>query len=185
MNITQDGFMSGPHCELDWHFKYWTTEMAETLCDELRHADTIILGRITYMAMAAHWSYRAQDLSRPVEDRAFAEMMNRYKKIVFSKSPALPYWQNALQVKEPPAVFIDKLKQQEGGALILYGSGQLVKELIDGNLVDEYQLWVHPEAIGQGKPLFRNPDAQNLELVKSHRFRSGVVLFYYKAERKA
>ena len=44
MNMTLDGFMSGPHCELDWHFKYWTTEMAEFMEQQLAFADTILLG---------------------------------------------------------------------------------------------------------------------------------------------
>ena len=55
MNITLDGFMSGPRCELDWHFKYWTAEMAEFMEQQLASADTILLGRLTYEAMANYW----------------------------------------------------------------------------------------------------------------------------------
>lgn len=62
MNVTSDGYLSGPHCELDWHFNTWTTEMAECLADELNKADTILFGRITFNAMSAYWSNKGVDL---------------------------------------------------------------------------------------------------------------------------
>jgi dihydrofolate reductase len=52
MNVTLDGFMSGVNCELDWHFKSWTKEMGDTLCEQLSQSDTILLGRVTYDAMS-------------------------------------------------------------------------------------------------------------------------------------
>ena len=86
MNVTLDGFMSGPNCELDWHFRSWTSEMAESLCAELNEADTILLGRTTYLAMAQYWQSKALDLSFPREDLVFVDMMNSYTKIVISKT---------------------------------------------------------------------------------------------------
>jgi dihydrofolate reductase len=56
--------------------------------------------------------------------------------------------------------------------------------LIDLDLVDEYQLWVHPVILGKGKPLFRQlKDGFALKLLKSKTFKSGVVLLYYSAGR--
>ena len=86
MNVTLDGFMSGLNCELDWHFDKWTTEMAERLGEQLSEADTIVLGRVTFNAMAKYWSFKATDLSLPREDIAFADMMNSYKKLVVSRT---------------------------------------------------------------------------------------------------
>ncbi len=59
MNVTLDGFLLGPNCELDWHFTYWTAEMAEALCEQLLKADTILLCRVTYLAMAKFWPAKA------------------------------------------------------------------------------------------------------------------------------
>ena len=77
MNMTLDGFMSGPDRGLDWHFTSWTEEMAESACEELSRADTILLGRITYDAMASYWPQQAAHALYSREDVAFADMMNR------------------------------------------------------------------------------------------------------------
>jgi len=183
MNVTLDGFMSGPNCELDWHFKSWTAEMAESLGEQLEKADTILLGRVTYLAMAKYWPAKASNLSAAREDLAFIDMMNRYNKVVFSKTLTRTEWNNSTVIKKNLANEISKLKQQSGKNLIIYGSGKLVSALINLGLIDEYQLWVHPIVIGKGKPLFKTlPHRQHLELLKTKTFCSGVVLLFYKAE---
>src|SRR5688572_28210413 len=109
MNVTLDGFISGPHCELDWHFKYWNQEMASHAGQELSKADTILLGRITFKAMSQHWPVISNNFAYPREDIAFADMMNQYKKIVFSTTltdddPAITDWPNATISKKSAAL---------------------------------------------------------------------------------
>ncbi|WP_417356967.1 dihydrofolate reductase family protein [Flavobacterium sp.] len=180
MNVTQDGYLSGPNCELDWHFNAWTTQMAECLADELNKADTILFGRITFNAMSAYWSNKGVDLSSPIEDRAFAKMINSYTKVVFSKTLTHSTWNNSIMINDDPAVYIRKLKEQKGSAIMIYGSAQLVWYLIDNKLIDEFQLWVHPVKLGRGKLLFKSVSPHFLELVNTKEFRNGVVLFYYR-----
>lgn len=179
VNVTLDGFMAGPDGELDWHFQYWTTEMAECLCEELEKADTILMGRITYSAMAGYWPAKAADMLYPVEDRAFATLMNNCTKIVFSRTLNNLSWSNAVVTTGNPTTEVLLLKQQEGKHIMVYGSRTLMLSLIEEGMVDEYHLWVHPVAIGRGKPLFHNA-LQDMELVKAKIFRSGVVLNYYR-----
>lgn len=180
MNITLDGFMAGPNCELDWHFKSWTTEMAESQCEQLSHADTILLGGVTYRAMARYWPTVNTDLSFPRGDIAFADMMNSYNKIVFSKSLNILPWNNTRLIKGSLHREIQELKAQHGKDIIIYGSGKLVSSLIRFGLIDQYVLWMHPVVLGKGKPLFAKlQDTLNLQLVKQHQFRSGVMLLYY------
>ncbi|MVT40718.1 dihydrofolate reductase [Chitinophaga oryziterrae] len=180
MNVTLDGFIAGPNCELDWHFERWGADMAHSLCEQLSRADTIILGRVTYSAMAGYWPNRAADMSFPREDLAFAEMMNRYEKVVFSRSMDTPVWNNSRFVKGNTGKEILQLKQQTGKDIIIYGSGKLVNSLMQLNLIDEYLLWVHPVILGKGKPLFK--DRINMKLMKLKTFDSGVVILYYKAD---
>src|SRR4051812_6568335 len=180
MNITLDGFIAGPNCELDWHFERWGADMALSLCEQLSKADTIILGRVTYNAMAKYWPSRAADMSFPREDLAFAEMMNRYEKVVFSRSMDTPVWNNSRFVKGNTGKEILQLKQQAGKDIIIYGSGKLVSSLMQLNLIDEYLLWVHPVILGKGKPLFK--DKINMKLMNLKTFDSGVVILSYKAE---
>src|SRR5215213_697022 len=130
MNITLDGFMSGPDCELDWHFSAWNNEMAQAAAEQLNRADTIILGRITYRAMARYWPMQAKKMACAREDIAFADMMNTYTKIVFSKTLQQPEWHNTKLVKGSIPKEISSLKQQPGKDMIIYGSGKLVAALM-------------------------------------------------------
>ena len=181
MNVTLDGFLSGPHCELDWHFQSWTSNMAEALTMQLSCADTILLGRATYAAMAEYWPSKALDLSCPREDLAFAEMMNRYIKVVVSKSRIVTGWSNTQVLNGNLEDEIGQLKKMHGRDIIVYGSGRLASALLRLGLVDEYQLWLHPVAIGKGKPLFGSlHPVQQLHLIEVRMFSSGVVLLSYR-----
>lgn len=182
MNVTLDGYMSGPDCELDWHFRSWTDGMAETLCEELSKADTILLGHVTYSAMAKYWASKAIDPSFPREDIAFAEMMNIYTKVVFSKTLTMPEWNNSVVVKGNIPDEVGRLKNQPGKSIMLYGSGKVASALMKSGLVDELHLWVHPVLIGKGKRLFKgqkNIGNLKLNLLKTKTFGSGVIILYY------
>ena len=180
MNVTLDGFMAGPNAELDWHFRSWTEDMNVSICQELAQADTIILGRVTYLAMANYWPSKAGYLSCAREDIAFAEMMNRYKKIVFSKTIRSTTWNNSEIVKGDITGIISTLKNCAGKHMIIYGSGKLVNSLMRANLIDEYVLWVHPVLLGKGKPFFLIVnDELKMELIERKTFTSGVVALRY------
>ena len=144
MNVTLDGFMAGSNWELDWHFKTWTQDMADLLFEQLSEADTILLGRITYNAMASYWPFKMKDLSVPRQDIGFADLMNTHTKLVFSKSNAMSKWNNSKRLKGEPTDEIEKLKQEPGKDIIIYGSGKIVNLLAKSQLIDEYRLWVHP-----------------------------------------
>lgn len=183
MNVTLDGFMSGPDCELDWHFKCWTKEMGEALCRHLASADTILLGRVTYQAMAKYWASKMTDLNLRGEDFAFAEMMNHYAKIVFTNTLSIPEWNNSQLINGNVSDEIKYLKKRPGRNLIVYGSGKLISALVHCDLVDEYQLWVHPVVLGKGKPLFNNPhESLDMKLLESKTFSSGVILLHYQTK---
>ena len=180
MNLTLDGFMAGPDCELDWHFERWTSEMAESLCEELSKADTILLGRVTYSAMARYWPQKLKDPSFPREDIAFASMMNSYAKIVFSKTLVSATWNNSTLISSDIMKTVLMLKKQPGKNMIIYGSGRLASSLMRMGLIDELRLWIHPVILGKGKPLFRDlAGRQHLELTEARTFGSGVIVLYY------
>lgn len=183
MNVTLDGFLSGPDCELDWHFQSWTSDMAECACEQLSQADTILLGRITYSAMARYWTAKLYDFSFPREDLAFADLMHRHTKFVFSHTSHIPPWHNAIRVKGNLAAAIVQLKQQPGKNIIMYGSASIVAALTPLHLVDEYHIWVHPVVLGKGKALFKNVTRQlELKLYKTQVFRSGVAMLCYRVK---
>jgi dihydrofolate reductase len=185
MNVTLDGFMSGPDCELDWHFKYWNSEMEDELCTQLAKADSIILGRVTYDAMSKYWPSKLADPLCRGEGFAFANMMNSYKKIVFSRNKFLPGWNNSIVAKGSAEKEIIQLKNQPGKNIIVYGSGNLVSALIKANLPDEYQLWLHPVVLSKGKPLFKNiQHTFDLKFIAGKSFSSGVMLLHYQSVKQ-
>jgi len=181
MNVTLDGFMAGPHAELDWHFKSWSEDMAASVSSELANADTIILGRVTYLAMQDYWSTQSNCLNVPREDVAFAEMMNRYKKIVVSTTLHRTHWHNSEIISDNIPEKITGMKRSKGRSMIVYGSGKLVATLVQANLVDELLLWVHPLLLGRGKSFFTRVNHKaTLQLVERMSFSSGVVALRYE-----
>ena len=183
VNITLDGFMAGPNCELDWHFNRWTAEMAEIQSKQLSCADTILLGRVTYNAMGAYWSAARSDLSFPREDLAFVDLMNSRQKVVFSRTLTQLNWENSIQLSGNLGSEIYRLKKSEGNDIIIYGSSKLISGLNPLGIIDEYLLWVHPVILGTGKPLFSKvKEPADMQLTKVQQFSSGVVLLQYNKE---
>jgi len=184
MNITLDGFMSGPHCELDWHFTRWSADMGESLALELSKTSILLLGRITYQAMAKYWPLRIVDRTTARGDLPFALLVNDHKKLVYTNTLTELTWKNSQLLKGRVSEAIGALKKagENGtGDIMVYGSGQLVRALIKLDMVDEYQLWVHPVLLGEGKTLFHQHKIQSdLQLTGSQLFESGVILLYYR-----
>ena len=180
MNVTLDGYMAGPNSELDWHFNYWNDEMAEEAAMQLNKADTILLGRITYSAMAEYWPFQAVNPNFARQDIAFADMMNNHRKIVFSKTLKKTHWHNSRLMKGVLQNEVNLLKQEAGKDIIVLGSGTVVSSLIQSDLIDEYQLWVHPVILGEGKLLFKNSGFKSrLKLIHKKDFESGVTIYFY------
>ncbi|WP_345104779.1 dihydrofolate reductase family protein [Mucilaginibacter panaciglaebae] len=177
MNVTVDGFMAAPDGGLDWHLQNWTTDMADLLAQQLGTADTILLGRNTYSAMAGYWPAVSTGLSLSRSDLAYATMINSYQKIVCSTTLKCVYWANSRLISSNIRTEISKLKQQPGKDIIIYGSHKLVRYLSKFNLIDEYLLWLYPVSIGRGIALFHQP--QKLRFVGSHILSSGVAVLKY------
>ena len=94
-------------------------------------------------------------------------------------------WNNTTILSGDVAAQVAKLKAQPGGDLLVYGSPDLVDELLRHDLVDEYRLLVYPVILGSGKRLFRDRiDIHHLRLVDTRTFDSGVVLLTYAPDRK-
>ena len=181
MNLSLDGFMSGPKGELDWHFESWNEEMGEKLLDLLERADTILLGRITFEAMAEYWSFRPLEQHFPRQDLAIADKMNSLRKIVFSENGTTVRWRNTRISGLPLEDEIRQIRGLDGKNILLFGSGKLVSACIGSGLVDEYQLWIHPVILGLGTPMFSNlGTVMNFQLSGTEIFKSGVILLIYQ-----
>jgi dihydrofolate reductase len=141
--------------------------------DEVMASDALLLGRVTYEGFAAAWPSRTGE---------FAEKFNGMPKYVVSATLREPEWNNTEVIRENVPQEVAKLKQAEGGDILVNGSAQLVETLLEHDLVDEYRLMVFPVVLGSGKRLFHDTRAAKpLQLVESRPVGpDGVVILTYR-----
>ena len=113
--------------------------------DELMASDALLLGRVTFEGFAAAWPTRTGD---------FADKFNTMRKYVVSTTLDNPSWSNSTVIKGDVAEAVAGLKEQPGGDILVNGSVQLVRTLLEHDLVDELRLMVFPVVLGAGKRLF-------------------------------
>ena len=176
INMTLDGFCDHtegiPDEELHQHY----TEL-------LNNAGVILYGRITYQLMQ-FWQPLLKNPSGEKSMDEFAVAIDKIPKIVFSHTLKNTEWETAALSGQPIEQEVSQLKQQSGKD-ILVGSRSLIIQLIQLNLVDEFQLCVHPVVIGKGLPLFdKIKDRIFFKLLKTKIFDSGVMLLYYEPIRQ-
>jgi dihydrofolate reductase len=177
--VTLDGFFAGPNGELDWQIV--DEESHQYAIDLLSHVDTLLFGRVTYQLMADYWPAAATNPSTSKSDLEIADKMNNLPKIVFSKTLQQVEWNNSRLVKDNIAQEISKMKQQSGKDMVIFGSGTIVPTFMQHGLIDEYRIIVNPVVLGNGKPLFKGiNDKQNLKLLKTRLFDSGIVILFYE-----
>lgn len=178
--LTLDGCVSGPNGELDWLFEINDDERNKFFFDLYNSIDGAIFGRITYQAMANHWTSAEWNTSSDKND-VFARIMNNLNKYVFSRTLEKVEWENSTLVKGDVTEEVAKLKHQSGKNIVLCGGIGIAKTFMKLNLIDEYRLIVHPIAIGKGIHLFEDlNDKMNLKLLNTINFPTGITALYYE-----
>lgn len=174
--MTVDGYIGGPNGEMDWLTFNWDDQLKEYVTALTEPVDCIVLGRKLAQGFIPHWAAHPE-----LEG---AEKFNSTKKVVFTRTLDESAWENTVLAKGDLADEITKLKQEDGGDLIVYGGATLVSALIRANLIDEYHLFVNPTAIGQGLSIFAElTQNRSLKLVKSTAFDCGIVVMQYEPKQ--
>ncbi|RZK97990.1 MAG: deaminase [Pedobacter sp.] len=177
INISIDGFISGPNGELDWMTEETDSRQLQRLQALTDGMDTIIMGRKMAADFINHWEDVA-DNQADSPDYPYAKKFVDTPKIVFSKTMKNMIGRN-LQVENGDLVTaVNELKQQPGKDIIVYGGGTFVSALIDSQLIDELHLFVNPTALGSGLPIFKNRHA--FKLVDSIFCNNGIVVNHYE-----
>ena len=176
--ITLDGYIEGPHRELDWVIA--DDELHNFYSDLLENIDLVLFGRVTYELMAGYWPTATNDPSLPAGMLRYANTINPMKKIVFSNTFKNVGW-NTQVINTLIPDEIKKMKAQPGRDIALGGGAALAQAFMQHGLVDEYLLVVQPVVIGDGKPLFKGIQSMHkLDLLWSRRFHSGAVALCYR-----
>jgi dihydrofolate reductase len=167
--VSLDGVFESPA----WTFDFGSEEQERFKLDELKAADALLLGRVTYEGFAAAWPAMAEQTGE------YGAMMNGYPKHVASTTLKQTEW-NASLLGSDVASAVGRLKQQPGKDILVFGSGSLVETLTGNDLVDEYRLLVFPVVLGSGRRLFPDGLSTKLQLVEARPFKSGVVALTYR-----
>lgn len=181
MNVSLDGFIAGPNGELDW--ANVDEELHRHFNEHDRQAGGHLYGRLTYQVMADYWpTAEANPEITPIE-REYAQIWNNLPKVVFSRT-LTQVGEKTRLVREIIAEEVEKLKAQPGGDLYVAGA-DLAATFMRLALIDEYQLYIHPVVIGQGRRFFKElENPLQLQLLETHTFSSGVVLLRYQPAKE-
>lgn len=177
INMTLDGICDHTAGIADEELHQHYTEL-------LDNAGVILYGRITYQLMQFWQTLLKNPCGEKTMDD-FALAIDRVPKIVYSHTlkntdPIAIGWDSAKLSNQPIEEEVTELKQQSGKD-ILVGSRSLIIQLINLNLIDEFQICIHPVLEGKGLPLFdKIKDRKNLKLSKTKNFSSGAIVLYYE-----
>jgi dihydrofolate reductase len=106
--------------------------------------------------------------------------MNSGQKVVFSRTLNKTPWQNTRLINGNLPQEVRKLKASAGEGIVILGSGTIVSQLAQENLIDQYQLIVNPVVLGAGRTLFEGVNTLRLKRVQSRTFNNGNVLLTYE-----
>lgn len=201
MSMSLDGFVAGADGGLQWVFGRDAEAAAWTL-EVVWNASLHIMGSRTFRDMARFW---------PTSTEVFAAPMNQIPKAVFSRQgksilgaagataglrdaladagaarstqlqPGAESWRQAHVATGDLAEEIARLKSQPGKPIIAHGGAAFARSLVAAGLVDQYDLLVHPVALGKGLPVFSDlATPKRLRLVSSTTFPKGSIAQIYR-----
>jgi dihydrofolate reductase len=159
-----------------WVAPLFDEEAGTFLNQVYQRADAFLFGRRTYEIFAGSWGTWADPGDSPIWTA-----LNTRPKYVASTTLTDPRWADTTVLSGDLAAAIADLKAKPAGELQVHGSGNLVRSLLDNQLVDEITLFVCPAIIGQGTRLFptTGPDTA-LDLVDSRSTPAGVTIQVYR-----
>jgi dihydrofolate reductase len=184
MQMTLDGFSTGPNDEMDYlppfsNEKMWK-DLHEDMWKNLEETDTLILGRKTYQIWEKYWPAAASNPQSTESDKMFSRYAEETQKIVISNTLDRAEWKNTIVIKENIAEEIQKLKQQPRKNIVVVGGATVAQTFARLGLIDEYLIVVHPVILGKGKLLLKDLNVrQNLKLIGTKPFYSGAVELSY------
>jgi dihydrofolate reductase len=182
-NVSLDGVVQDPAGDEGFRLGGWVgaikdrPELGRLALDEALGTEALLLGRRTYEWLAARWPSRSGEL---------ADRLNSLPKYVVSSTLEHPDWNNSTVLQGDAFEEVANLKHELEGALVVPGSFQLVRTLMEHDLVDELRLKVFPIVLGAGERLFgETSDKKAVRLVDSRTIEGDVVVLTYEVVRGA
>lgn len=176
--MTIDGFVGRPDGGLDWMWLPGEKDIKsfEKVIELADSCDTILLGRKMTPGFVEHWE-NVLDNQPDSPEQPLAKLMVNMRKVVFSRTEKNIRGRNVEVENGDFVAAIQALKAAPGKDIIVYGGAEFVSSLIEANLIDEYYIFRHTVAIGNGLSIFK-ADKQ-LKLESTVTYKSGKSLSKY------
>ena len=180
--LTLDGVMQAPGGPEEdaaggfkhggWSFGYWDQTVDQEMSAFMGRPFDLLLGRKTYEIFNGFW---------PQSTDPGAEVLNKARKHVASRTLTSVDWNNSTLIKGDVAKYVAEQKKADGPEIQVHGSGDLIQTLLKHDLIDEFHLMTFPVVLGSGKRLFADgaiPAGLRVANVKTSG--SGVVIATYE-----
>jgi dihydrofolate reductase len=178
-NVSLDGVIQDPAGDEGFRVGGWvglikdSPQLSKLALDEALGAEALLLGRRSYEWFAARWPSRSGEL---------ADRLNSLPKYVVSSTLQDPDWNNSTVLKGDVLHEVSKLKQELNGEIVVPASFQLVRTLIEHDLVDELRLKIFPVVLGAGERLFgETSDKKRMRLVETQTVADGIAFLTYES----
>ena len=182
-NVTLDGVIQDPAGDEGFRVGGWvglikdSPQLGKLALDEALGTEALLLGRRSYEWFAARWPSRSGEL---------ADRLNSLPKYVVSSSLGHPAWNNSTVLKGDVLDEVSKLKQELSGEIVVPASFQLVRTLIEHDLVDELRLKIFPVAPGAGeRPFGQASNNKPMRLLDTQTLEGGITYLTYRSVRDA
>ena len=184
-NVSLDGVVQDPDGQEGFRLGGWfgqfgakdLEDWAKVETHEALGAEALLLGRRSDEWFASRWSTRSGE---------WADKLNSMPKYVASSNLEHPRWSNATVLKGDVVAEVSKLKQELDGEILVYASYQLVRTLMEHDLVNELRLIVFPVVLGAGQRLFgETSDKKPLHLLSTRTIGDSLAFLCYELVRDA
>jgi dihydrofolate reductase len=182
-NVSLDGVIQDPAGDEGFRLGGWVGLIKDRpganklALDEALGAEALLLGRRSYEWFAARWPSRSGEL---------ADRLNSMPKYVVSSTLEDPDWNNSTVLKSDAVDEVSKLKQELNGEIVVVASFQLLRTLMECDLVDELRLKIYPVVLGAGERLFgETSDKKPMRLVDTKTIDGDVAYLSYEPVRDA
>lgn len=176
--VSLDGVIQDPAGDEGFRVGGWVGqlkdrgELDKIKLDEALGTEALLLGRRSYEFFAARWQPRRG---------ALADRLNGLPKYVVSSTLEDPDWNNSTVLKGDVVNEVSKLKQEVDGDIVVYASFQLLRTLIEHDLVDELRLMIYPVVLGTGQRLFGEiSDKKPMRLVDTRTIGDDIPFLTYE-----
>jgi dihydrofolate reductase len=180
-NVTLDGVIQDPAGDEGFRVGGWvgliknSPQLNQLALDEALGAEALLLGRRSYEWFAGRWPSRSGEL---------ADRLNSLPKYVVSSTLEHPAWNNSTVLKGDVLTEVTKLKRDLDGEIVVSASFQLVRTLMEHDLVDELRLKIFPVVLGDGERLFgETSDKKPMRIVDTQTVEGDVVFLTYEVVR--